>query len=260
VGPGGGFAIETWDEWPANPDGIGAAAPWGYEFASAVRIGPNLYAYVQQNPWTKWDPEGLAWFAENYSDIPSATWKLITGFIPGVSQVESVETLSDPHASRGERFFAVLGLIPEAGGFVKGARAAAKAKKEVDALRKVEKLAQKSEQTVEASGKKAAQDAMKRGRENEKRVLKDIGQEKNNATHSTSHGDTIPDFENTRQVGDIKDTRVVANTKQMKAEREVASSTGREHVIVTGDNTKATKPLLDSSTRIIRRPDIGPQQ
>jgi len=27
--------------------------------------GPNLYTYVQQNPWTKFDPEGLSW--ENWS-------------------------------------------------------------------------------------------------------------------------------------------------------------------------------------------------
>lgn len=37
----------------------GEAAAWGYDVASDVRDGPNLYAYVQQNPWTAWDPHGL---------------------------------------------------------------------------------------------------------------------------------------------------------------------------------------------------------
>jgi hypothetical protein len=31
-----------------------------YDLAPDVRDGPNLYAYVRQNPWTKFDPDGLA--------------------------------------------------------------------------------------------------------------------------------------------------------------------------------------------------------
>jgi RHS repeat-associated protein len=31
--------------------------------------GPNLYAYVQQNPWTKFDPLGLHW--QSFSSLPS---------------------------------------------------------------------------------------------------------------------------------------------------------------------------------------------
>ena len=31
-----------------------------YDLAPDVRDGPNLYAYVQQNPWTAFDPDGLA--------------------------------------------------------------------------------------------------------------------------------------------------------------------------------------------------------
>lgn len=38
----------------------GEASMWGYDVASDVRDGPNLYAYCVQNPWTTWDPEGLA--------------------------------------------------------------------------------------------------------------------------------------------------------------------------------------------------------
>ncbi|MBV6500878.1 MAG: hypothetical protein CJBNEKGG_03366 [Prosthecobacter sp.] len=32
----------------------------GYDIAPDVRNGPNLYAYVKQNPWSKFDPLGLA--------------------------------------------------------------------------------------------------------------------------------------------------------------------------------------------------------
>jgi hypothetical protein len=30
-----------------------------YDLAPDVRDGPNLYAFVKQNPWTGWDPDGL---------------------------------------------------------------------------------------------------------------------------------------------------------------------------------------------------------
>ena len=35
------------------------AAMWGEGTVLDVDIGPNLYAYVRQNPWTSWDPLGL---------------------------------------------------------------------------------------------------------------------------------------------------------------------------------------------------------
>ncbi|MBL9117109.1 MAG: hypothetical protein JNJ83_19040 [Verrucomicrobiaceae bacterium] len=34
-------------------------AAYGYKLAEDVRDGPNLYAYVRQNPWSKFDPLGL---------------------------------------------------------------------------------------------------------------------------------------------------------------------------------------------------------
>jgi hypothetical protein len=43
----------------------GEPGPWDYEPAPDVCNGPNLYAYVKQNPWTCWDPEGLS----AYSDL-----------------------------------------------------------------------------------------------------------------------------------------------------------------------------------------------
>jgi hypothetical protein len=47
------------DECPASQDRIRDAAIDGYDFASDVSVGPNLYAYVKQNPWTSFDPTGL---------------------------------------------------------------------------------------------------------------------------------------------------------------------------------------------------------
>jgi len=35
---------------------------WGYDLGLGVDVGPNLYAYVNQNPWSKFDPLGLNGF------------------------------------------------------------------------------------------------------------------------------------------------------------------------------------------------------
>jgi hypothetical protein len=48
------------DEWPATPYRTRGGVDCSYETALDVRDGPNLYAYVKQNPWTSWDPDGLA--------------------------------------------------------------------------------------------------------------------------------------------------------------------------------------------------------
>jgi hypothetical protein len=45
---------------------------------------------------------------------------------------------------------------------------------------------------------------------------------------------TVPDFQNSSQVGDIKDTARVTDSAQLRAKREHAQPTGREHVVVTG--------------------------
>ncbi|MDZ4289277.1 MAG: hypothetical protein U0984_15030 [Prosthecobacter sp.] len=61
----GGYGVVyvdcTSSDAPPTLINAGEAGPWGYELASDVRDGPNVYAYVKQNPWTAWDPDGLAW-------------------------------------------------------------------------------------------------------------------------------------------------------------------------------------------------------
>ena len=43
----------------APPMGV-SSGDWLSHDASGFEDGPNLYAYVRQNPWTGWDPTGLA--------------------------------------------------------------------------------------------------------------------------------------------------------------------------------------------------------
>ena len=54
--------------------------------------------------------------------------------------------------------------------------------------------------------------ALVQGVVSEIRVLDAIGEVKNTEKFITSHGPTIPDFKNVKQVGEIKDTKRVSDT------------------------------------------------
>jgi len=68
---------------------------WGYDVVLDVDIGPNLYAYVNQNPWSKFDPLGLnqlyanQWFAnklttpQTYRDLGHS---VVNFFVEGYKQ------------------------------------------------------------------------------------------------------------------------------------------------------------------------------
>jgi RHS repeat-associated protein len=99
---------------------------------------------------------------------------------------------------------------------------------------------------------------MLRGVKSEARVLKDIGEVKNTEKVISSEGViSIPDFQNVKQVGEIKDAKRVSDTAQLRAQREYAEATGREHVVITGAETQVSKTVESGST-VIRRDDLGP--
>lgn len=70
---------------------------------------------------------------------------------------------------------------------------------------------------------------------------------------------SIPDFINESQIGEIKDTKIVTNTKQLRIQREAAKAQDKEHVVITGDKTKVSQPVHDKCT-VVRRDDLGPPQ
>ena len=59
-------------------------------------------------------------------------------------------------------------------------------------------------------------------------------------------------------VTEIKDVKNLTDSKQLRAQREVAKEQGKKHVVITGDKTKVSKTVTQKST-VKRRPDIGPQ-
>ncbi|HBK55939.1 MAG TPA: hypothetical protein DDZ76_06610, partial [Xanthomonadales bacterium] len=72
---------------------------------------------------------------------------------------------------------------------------------------------------------------------------------------STSHGRTIPDFQSPTQVGEIKDTARVSDSAQLRAQREHAQRTEREHVVLTG-TTSQVSGTVQSQSKVIRRDDL----
>jgi hypothetical protein len=74
------FAISYWNYDASSQDFTGENGLSGYDLASDVCDGPNLYAYCSQNPWTKFDPHGLSGVTEILSKYQrtKAVQKLIS--------------------------------------------------------------------------------------------------------------------------------------------------------------------------------------
>lgn len=238
--------------------------------------GPNLYAYVQQNPWTHFDAHGLSIWIKGFKVLKNGgNWAQTTAGL-----VDDFSTFIAPESGFGTRFCSAWSMLsevlPASVGDVKdGYKYGKKLLSRADDVKDVTKPGGMSAQDMQAQAKKLAKeledrkqaalnpppstDPRRRGMDNEKKVLDDRGDVKNNEAFETSHGTTIPDINNPKEIGDIKDVKVQADTKQMKAQREVAAAEGKDHVVVTGDKTKVTAPLLNSGSKIERRKDIGPQ-
>ena len=102
-----------------------------------------------------------------------------------------------------------------------------------------------------------------RGIRNEAKVIEDIGEVKNTVRKTTVLPETneivttIPDVISNTKVIEIKDVKKLSNTKQIRAERQVAKDEGKTFEIITGEKTNISKNI--PKEEIIRRKDIGPQ-
>ncbi|WP_421806108.1 DUF6443 domain-containing protein [Flagellimonas sp.] len=107
------------------------------------------------------------------------------------------------------------------------------------------------------------QKALKRGRDSETRVLKDEGLSKNTEKFTVKDSktgkdvSTIPDSMD-EAVTEIKDVKKLSDSKQLRAQREVAKSQNKDHKVITGTNTKVSKTVMEQSN-VRRREDLGPQ-
>ena len=98
-----------------------------------------------------------------------------------------------------------------------------------------------------------------RGRVSEARVLGDLGLPKNKATVFTGEGRSIPDALTRALSVEIKDAAEVSLTRQLRIQTEAARASGRESVLVTGENTCVSRACSRAFDTVIRRPDPGPR-
>ena len=128
---------------------------------------------------------------------------------------------------------------------------------------KLAKGADKAVDAVKATAKtgESSLDAMRRGVESEKRVLMDMGLEKNTQRLKVEKDGVertvIPDAVDANTVYEIKDAKRVSNTKQIRAERQKAKEEGKKFRIITGERTHVSSKIPEEE--IIRRKDLGPQ-
>jgi RHS repeat-associated protein len=241
--------------------------------------GPNLYAYVRQNPWSKFDPDGLAkkWLNEKPDYVAGFERRIEALPIHWSKKLELLDRVRVYNEADSKKFAKRVRheIDTSLSGYEERAEDDRKTVAFFEEATALVPIPQSNADlgvmvaggpAVKAAGKYLkkgfawVQKQMARGKKSEERILKDIGEAKNTTTHSTSHGNTIPDFENDTRVGDIKDTKELYDTAQMKAQRELAEKTGREHVVITGQHTKVSEPLEKSGTIIERRPDLGPKK
>ena len=193
------------------------------------------YAYCYDNPVLHVDPTGK--FGETVWDV----FNVILGIDSFKRNFSSGNYKAAAVDGAGVLLDAASSMIPfvpgGAGAAIKGARAADKA---VDAVQ-----------------------VMNRGRMNEAKVLESIGEVKNTKKITTTLPDTkeivtvIPDAVTDTKLIEIKDTKAVYNTKQIRGERQAAKEIGKKFAIITGEKTHLSKKV--EADEIIRRKDIGPK-
>jgi hypothetical protein len=66
-----------------------------------------------------------------------------------------------------------------------------------------------------------------------------------------------PDGISADKVVEVKDTKNVSNTKQIRGERQIAKQQGKQFQIVTGENTHVSKNI--PKEEVFRVPFLGPQ-
>jgi len=189
------------------------------------------YVYTLNNPVRFIDKDGRIPL-ETIWDVVNVSMG-ITSMVGNIRQGNYKAALVDAGGALLDVAAVAIPYVP--GGVSTAIKAARVADKVTDATKAVETI-----RTIDKT-------ATARGLKNEARVLKEMNIPKNNKTFQTIDPKTgkqisvKPDGINDTKVIEVKDTKSVNNTKQLRGEREIAKSQGKDFKIVTGNNTHVSK-------------------
>ncbi|WP_207679228.1 SpvB/TcaC N-terminal domain-containing protein [Desulfonema magnum] len=208
----------------------------------------GTYSYSRLSPVVYFDPDGNSWGLA--IKICKVLWKAgskgFNAYDTFSTYIDAYNTLKSSDATLLQKLGAVgnatleLGTGFNAKDFKRGYESGA------SLVKKLSKNSEKAEN-------------LKRGRAAEKRVLKDLGLDKNTKKVKTSEGSSIPDSLTDTVSLEVKDAKSVSLTKQLRIQTGAARKTGKQSVLVTGTKTKISKPAERAFDQIIRRDDLGPQ-
>lgn len=105
--------------------------------------------------------------------------------------------------------------------------------------------------------------AMQRGVQNEAKTIAKEGLTKNNKTFTVTDPktgkpvSTKPDAIDSKKITEIKDVKKLYNTKQIRAQRELAKQQGKKYEVLTGKETKVSKTFPQGEVK--KRKYLGPQ-
>lgn len=227
----------------------------------------NPYSYVMNNPLAGTDPTGYQWDGE-----AGHAFGQMLAVALGWKSPESARTIADAESYVGNHTLqgsadigATIKAALEVGSISAAIAVTGKLAKDGIGGKRRGKYSNGAKSNIKGEGSdigsennKATISPQQRGRDSEDRVLKDMGLEKNKRKVSSSEGNSIHDAETSTHFIDIKDTKSVSDTKQMRIQRDAAKAEGKEHMVVTGKNTKVSKNMQRKST-ITRRSDLGPK-
>ena len=202
-------------------------------------------------------------------------------FTPGHGEISDAITLADPKSSKVDKAIAAgslylgFGPLPNMGPVIRAGKkiftkafrktADSKVTKKIftKAFRKnadkIDDLTETAVNKLKKSGVDVDISPQQRGRIKEAEKLEQLGETKNTTKYRGDNGtNTIPDYVNKTDIGEIKDTKRLSNTKQIQAQREVAQNQGKNHVIQTGTKTRVSK-RVERESIVVRNDDLGPQ-
>ena len=192
----------------------------------------SSYSYCGDNPIVRIDPNGKIW--DTVWDIGNVLYDIGSAIVSHIS--------GDHEKAQEYWMDAGSDVVAMAVPFVPAGAS------------KVVKIARKSEDVGSS---------IIRGRISETKVLQEIGEVKNTLQKKSILPETneivttIPDAINDTKIIEIKDVKRLSNTRQIRAERQVAKDEGKTFEIITGEKTHVSKNI--PKEEIVRRKDLGPQ-